>query len=209
MDKLLTVEEAKARLFAGLEEITGWKLQKSRNQLSRQAGDLVFQLNVCFDKANQSEKSIRTEMDLQFWCKAYGKTGDVNSIVGDMSYRSGKNDWFDITTEERLEAVLAELKGSLGETAVPLCERFAADYDAAVRSLTGEDLLKYRVWLRFIEDKLGREEAEKAAKAVYDRAPEPVKRQLAEFAATGKRGPWLRLDRNAKYMADHGLIPTL
>ena len=209
MEKLLTVEEAKARLFAGLEEITGWKLLKSRSELKKKVGDVVFQLNVFFNHYNRSYEYIGTEMDFRMWCRSYGKVDDVNTDVGFFSYRGDGNYYFDITTEEKLEAVLAELKVRLEETAVSLCERFEADHDAAVKRLAGEDLLKYRVWLRFIEDKLGREEAEKAAKTVYENAPEPVKKQLAEFAATGKSGPWLRMDRNAKYMAEHGLIPTL
>ena len=206
MEKLLTVEEARERLLAGLAEITGWKLLKSRSELSRQIGELVFQLNVSYSKDNRSEESVCAELDFRLWSKSYGKTGDANSIVADMSFREGSGGWFDITTEEKLEAVLARLARELRETALPLCERFAADFDAGVRSLTGEDLFKYRVWLRFIEDKLGREEAEKAARAICAQAPEPMKRQLAEYAAGGKLGGWLRMDRNAKYMAEHDLI---
>ena len=206
MEKMLTVEEAKERLFAGLEEITGWKTQKSRSQLSKTVGDLVFQLNALFSKNNRSGEYVGAEMDFRLWCRGYGKTDDANTIVGSMSYRAAGKDFFDVSSEEKLEAVLAELRGEIRETAVALCERFEADYDAAAKSLTGEDMFKYRIWLRFIEDKLGREEAENAARALCARAAEPVKRQLAEFAATGKIGPWLRMDPNAKYMAEHDLI---
>jgi hypothetical protein len=206
MEKLLTVEDAKTRLFAGLADITGWKLQKSRSQLNAQTNDLVFQLDVHFSKYNRSEESICADLDFCFWNRGYGKTGDVNSIVGNLSYRNGENSWFDISTEEKLGSVLRQLEPQLRDTAVNLFTRFETDYDAAMKKLVDEDLIKYRIWLRFIEDKLGREAVEQAARTLCEQAAEPMKRQLTEFAATGKIGGWLRMDRNAKYMAEHGLI---
>jgi len=187
MDKLLTVEEARARLFAGLEEITGWKLLKSQCMLKKKSNDVVFQLNVFFSHYNRSKEYIGTELEFCMWCRSYGKVDNANTDVGFFSYRGDVDHYFDITTEEKLEAVLATLKNVIGETALPLCQRFEEDFTAGVRSLTGDNFFKYNVWLRFIEDKLGREEAEKAARALYERVPDSVKQQMAEFLATGER----------------------
>ena len=127
-----------------------------------------------------------------------------SELVVIMEYKSSAT--AKLTKNQKLGSVLRQLEPQLRDTAIQLYTRFATDCDAAMRKLVDEDLIKYRVWLRFIEDKLGREAVEQAAQILCEQAAEPVKRQLAEFVATGKIGGWLRMDRNAKYMAEHGLI---
>lgn len=207
-DRALMLDEAYERLFAGLAGTTGWKLLKSRHCLKTQVGDLVFQLNFYFSKYNRAEEYIVTQADFRLWYKAYGKACNANTIVASVPYRKKDGGWYDITTEGKLTAVLADLAGEIGETAVELHERFLTDEAAALESLAGEDFFRFNVSIGFIEDRLGRQTAERLALASYERAIEPVKRQFAAFMSDGTVGGWLRNHRNYKYIAEHGLLPS-
>lgn len=139
-DKLLTVAEAKEKLYTSLSEYTGWKYLKSQCCIRKRVGDIVFDINFYSSKWNVFGEHIEVQCEFAFWSKQFDKICNVNSKIGFVSLQPKNNDWYDIYTEKKLHAAIVDLKGKIDDYAIPLVKRFEDDYCDAIAYLSDDDM---------------------------------------------------------------------
>lgn len=208
MKHTLSAEEAKTKLYGGLAEATGWNYLKSRNCLKKTVQDLVFEILFFSSKWNTSDQIVDINAEFVFWCKAYGKSYNINTFVGSMSYHPKKQYWYDISTQKKLEKTLKELTARISETAVDLSCRFENDYMGTVRALLNPEFDSYNIQLDFIADKLGAAAVKNKAQEIYDHSSDEEKQQLEDYKNGIRNKAWMLNRCNLKYIADHDLYKT-
>lgn len=205
-ENVFSVEEAKTYLYSELAKVTEWKYLKSQNCLKKTVNDLVFEIDFYSSKWNVSYENVEVNAEFRLWCKTYGKTCNVNSIVGHMSYKPEDNYWYDISTSDKLGNTLEELRNKITETALDLCVQFENDYMGTVNKLLDLEFEKYNIYLDFIADKLGILAIEDKAREIYDNTSDVVKQQIIDYKNGSKYKTWMLNRCNLKYIVDNNLV---
>ncbi len=139
MDKIFnSVDETISLFITKLSESTGFKYLKSRRALKKMVGSIVFEVLFFSSKWNEAGKSIEINADFRVSYKKYGVASTIHSIIAEKSFQEKNSYWFDISTEDKFEAVLNLFDKKLHATAVDLAERFAKDIDGASQYLLDE-----------------------------------------------------------------------
>lgn len=204
MEYSYSVEEATQILYGRLAEATGWKLLKSQRCLKKTVKELVFEIDFFSSKWNLSHQSVEVNAEFRLWNKSYGKL-PVNNVVASMPYNPDGGHWYDITTEEKLNQVLAELSKRINETAVNLCGRFEEDRRAAAEYLL-ECFDEYNVHLDFIADELGIDAIKDKARDICGALSDEEGQQIKDYKNGARNKTWMLNRCNLKYIVDNDLI---
>lgn len=205
MEYIYSVEEATQKLFDRLCEAMGWKFLKNRKSLKKTVKDLVFEILFFSSKWNASHQNIEINAEFRLINKSYGKL-PVNNVVASISYRPDGGTWYDISTEDKLNAVFEELNAKMQATAVSLCGQFEADPKAAAKGLLNDHFEEYNVYLDFIADTLGKDAITDKAQEIIADLSEEMKRQLEDYKNGSRDKMWMINRCNLKYIADNDLL---
>ena len=123
-----------------------------------------------------------------------------------MSYKPEDNYWYDISTSDKLENTLEELRKRITETAVDLCLQFENDYIGTVSKLLNSEFEKYNIYLDFIADRFGDLAIEDKAREIYDNTSYVVKQQIIDYKNGSKYKTWMLNRCNLKYIVDNNLV---
>lgn len=204
MEYNYSVEEATQNLYSRLAEATGWKLLKSQRCLKKTVKELVFEIDFFSSKWNVSHQIVEINAEFRLVNKNYGKL-PVDNVVASMPYNPDGGYWYDISMEEKLNSVFAELSKRINETAVDLCERFETDRRAAAEYLF-ERFDEYSVHLDFIADELGAEAVKEKAREICGALSDEVKQQVKDYKNGARNKTWMINRCNLKYIVDNDLI---
>lgn len=139
-EKILTVANAQEKLYNSLSEYTGWKFLKSQHCLRKRVGNIVFDIGFYSSKYNLSGEHIEVNCEFEFWNKQFDKICNVNSKIGFVFFHPGNDYWYDISTETKLNAAIADIKKKIDVYAIPLVKAFEDDYDGALSYLSSDDM---------------------------------------------------------------------
>ena len=135
IEKILSIQEAKQKVFDELINYTGWKFLKSQECLKLVVKDIVFEIQFYGSKYNCSYESIEINCEFLFWSKKLDKICNVNSKMGYIMFKPEENYWYDISTEQKINNVVNELKMKIDRYVLALIGEFEEDYNQALRNL--------------------------------------------------------------------------
>lgn len=206
MGNTLSVEQATQMLYERLSESTGWKLLKSQRCLKKTVGELVFEIDFYTSKWNRSDEYVGVNAGFSVWNKSYDKKLCVNSIVLSTMLTPKDEQWFDITTQEKLDNVYADLNEMIQQTAVSLADSFEKDRESAVRKLVDEYFFDYNVHIDYAVQVLGKDAVMQTAQEIYDGLTDKVRQQIPEYQSGKKTAAWMLNRSNLRYIIDNELV---
>lgn len=208
MDLLLSVEEATSTVYSELEEFTGWKFVKSQRCMKKKVGDLEFVIHFFTSKWNASHEYVGINADLRIVYKKLGKL-PVQNVVASYGYRPKIGDdtyWYDISTKEKLDAVIKTLKREIGSTALQLAADMEKDKKEAVKTLLEKHFEDYHVKLEFAADVLGMDAIVQKAHSIVDALSDEEKQDLSDYKNGKRTKTWMMNPTNLRFIADHNLM---
>ena len=206
MDNSLSVEQAVQTLLERLSESTGWKLLKSQRCLKKSVGELVFEVDFYTSKWNKSNEYVGVNAGFSVWNKSYDKRLSVNSIVASKMLTPKGEQWFDITTQQKLDSVCDELNEMIGQTAVSLADLFEKDRVSAVKKLVDEHFFEYNVHIDYAAQVLGNDAVMQRAQEICDSLSDKVRQQIPDYKNGAKSAAWMLNRGNLRYIIDNRLI---
>lgn len=206
-NKKFTVDEAIQTFLRQLSERTGWKYLKSGKCVKKVIGKLVFEIRLYSSKWNLSKEKVEIQCECQMWSKDFDKTCNVKSGVGYYKIIISEDDWWDITTEERLSQVLEKVMDNLKESVLPLSDLFEDNFEKAAVLLGSKEYInKYRVKFKFIDLIAGREYITEVATDYYDSLPEAMKEDSIRYINGARDRSWMINPSNLRYIIDQKII---
>lgn len=205
--KLLSVEDATSRLYNALAIYTGWKFLKSQRCLKKTIGDLVFQIDFFTSKWNTSYERVEVQCECQMWCKKFDKELNVNSQIGYYPLNPSNVVWHDISDEQKLSDVIAQISERLNETIMPLSKAFEEDFTSAATQLAEEhNFQKYHIRLQFLDVYVGRQYIYKLARNYVDSLSDVMKQDMLKYKQGDRSKSWMINPSNLKYIIDNDLL---
>jgi hypothetical protein len=206
MENALSVEQATQTLYTKLSECIGWKLLKSQRCLKKTVGELVFEIDFYSSKWNSSFESVRVNAALYVWNKSFDKRMSVNSVVSSLMYTPVGGTWFDISAQQKLDYVCAELAERFQNTAVRLAQMFEQNRESAVRELLDKYFYEYDVRLDYAAQILGEQAVKYRAQEIMDALSDTVKKQIPEYLSGARNAQWMFNRSNLRYIIDNQLV---
>ena len=205
-----SVQEAQEKLFSLLHKSTGWRFLKSSKILKNSIGNLAFEIHFRSSKWNQSHQIIDIQACFYLVYKKYGKLAVDNTVASVMyepeAARSDNPNWYDISTERKLNATYEELNTKIQNTAVRLYQQYEKDIVSATRDLFENHFEEYRVHLDFVADILGRDIIMPKAKEIYEMLSDSWKQQVVDYKNGARNKAWMINRNNLKFIVDNELI---
>ncbi len=138
----------------------------------------------------------------------------VGSIVFEVLFFSSKwnevqeknSYWFDISTEDKFEAVLNLFDKKLHATAVDIADRFAKDIDGACQYLLDEVFDDYNVALDFLDEMLGTDRIMYRIREISDSLSDTEYQQIKDYRNGARNVQWMLNRCNLHYIVDKGYI---
>ena len=208
MDLRLSVEEATSTVYSELEEYTGWKFLKSQRCLKKKVGDLESVISFFTSKWNASHEYVGINADLRIVYKKLGKLL-VQNVVASYGYRPKIGDdtyWYDISTKEKLDAVIKTLKSEIASTALQLAADMEKDKKEAVKTLLEKHFEDYHVKLEFAADVLGLNAIVQKAHSIVDALSDEERQDLSDYKNGKRTKTWMMNPTNLRFIADHNLM---
>ena len=93
-------------------------------------------------KYNVSGERIEVNCEFEFWNKQYDKICNVNSKIGFVFFQPNNDYWYDISTEDKLNATISDIKKKIDNYVFLLVRVFEEDYCSAIAYLSSDDMQK-------------------------------------------------------------------
>ena len=192
MNKIFnSVDETISLFITKLSESTGFKYLKSHRTLKKVVGSIVFEVLFFSSKWNEAGKSIEINADFCVSYKKYGAASTIHSIIAEKSFQEKNSYWFDISTEDKFEAVLNLFDKKLHATAVDLADRFAKDIDGACQYLLEEVFDDYNVALDFLDEMLGTVRIMYRIREISDSLSDTEYQQIKDYRNGARNVQWM------------------
>ena len=208
MEEFLSVQDATNKVFTELEEFTGWKLLKSQRRLKKKIGSLELYIDFFTSKWNTSYRYVGLNAEFSMAYKKLGKL-PFKHIVAYCAYHPLTGDdlyWYDISTTDKLEAVIDELKQRIQNTALTLEKQIENDLENAVQSMLDDHFEEYRVRLEFAADILGTDAIKPQVQTVIESLTDVQRQQVLDYKNGARTIPWMNNPNNLKYIVDNNWI---
>ena len=199
------VNETISLFISKLSEATGYKYLKSSRSLKKTIGQMVFEVLFFSSKWND-DNNIEINADFRVSYKKIGAPSTINGIVACKSFRSEKDYWYDISSEDKFDEILDYFKMELQRTAVDLSDRFDKDFKDACRYLLEEKFYEYDVFFDFLIDVLGEEEVMYQVNDFIEQLSESDRQQIVEYKKGARDKAWMLNRSNMQFIADNGYI---
>ena len=214
---LLSVEEAKDRLYREISEHLGWKFLKSQQSFKKVVNNLVFEIQFYSSKWNSSNENIEIQCELRLWCKKFDKIdknctdiykeNNVHSSVGFYAFTPPAGSWWNVTYDTDLSDVIKQLCDQFDEIAIPFYNQFETDFDKAVQMLSDEKIFnQYNISFKFIDHYAGRDYIVELAQKYYNSLSSVCKQDIVNYKNGATDKSWMINPSNLKYIIDNGII---
>lgn len=207
MKELLSVEEATSEVYSSLEEFTGWKYSKSQRCLKKKVVDLELAIRFSTSKWNRSHEYVGINAVCHVICKKLGKL-PVQNVVADFGYHPTEGSdlyWFDISTKEKLMAVIEILKHAIQTTALELADHLEKDYNGAVSEMLEYHFEEWNVRLEYIANVLGTDAIVPKVHSIVESLTDEQKQEIEDYKNGKRTKTWMLNPTNLKYIIDNGL----
>ncbi|MCR5599334.1 MAG: hypothetical protein K6G33_01120 [Ruminococcus sp.] len=204
-ERYLTINDAETTLISSLANELDFKYLKSQKCLKKTVKKLDFILNFYSCKWNKVGDRIEVNVGFHIYNKNYGKI-PVDSVVASKMIKPKDKEWFDITTEEKLNEVFAELRKVLNVEIKSLCSMFEKNYNEAVEYLFNEKFDEFNVHLDYIADTLGKDIIQNKVKQISDSFSADIINQIEEYKNGARNKMWMLNRNNIKYIVDNNYI---
>lgn len=201
----MSIDEALTFLLSSIANELDFEYYKSKKCLKKTVKNLEFILEFYSNKWNKAGESIEVNVGFHIYNKDYGKLS-VESVIASKMYKPKDKEWYDITTKEKLDKVIAKLGSDLKEEIKNLYLRFEDDYIDAVEYLFKEKFDEFNVYLDFIADNLGKDRILDKAKEIYANLSDNMLAQIDEYKKGIRNKTWMLNRNNIKYIVDNNLI---
>lgn len=121
---ILDAAEAKARLYQGLAEYTGWAFLKSGPSLKKQIGDVVLDIVFYSSKYNNLQHVVDVNGEFRIWVRALDRTCNANSKIGSLNIRPENGGWYDLSTQDALNRALHDMQEKIKRYVFPAADAF-------------------------------------------------------------------------------------
>ena len=192
-----------ASFIIKLSEATGFKYLKSQRALKQTIGSMVFEVSFYSSKWNLWPESIQINAAMWVSYKKYGVGPRAANTIASKSIQAENDYWFDITTAEKYEEVLALFVRELNSTAVDLADRFRKDPELAAKYLLDEKFYEYRVALDFLEDILGADAIQYRITEMVEALSDDERQQIMDYKNGARNKTWMLNRCNLRYIADN------
>lgn len=197
----MQIEEALSFLLSSLADELGYKYYKSKRCLKKTVKNLEFVLDFYSNKWNKSGESIEVNAGFHIYNKKYGKS-PAESVIASKMYKPDDKEWYDISSQEKLDEVTDELCNVLREEIGDLYLRFEENYTAAVEYLFNDKFSEFNVYLDFIADNLGTDKIMVKANEIYTNLSDDMLAQIDDYKKGIKNKKWMLNRNNIKYIVD-------
>lgn len=204
-DNFLSIEDAETILLSSIANELGFQYYKSKKRLKKTVKDLVFVLDFYSCKWNKAGYKVEVNAGFHIYNKKYGKI-PIDSVIASKMYKPKDKEWYDITTEEKLEKVIIELIDIFKVEIQSLYLRFERNYIEAVEYLFEEKFDEFNVYLDFVADTLGKDAILHKVKQISSNFTDDIKAQIYEYRKGIRNKKWMLNRSNIKYIVDNNLI---
>ncbi len=201
----MSIDDALSSLMLSIGKELDFEYYKSRRCLKKTIKDLTFVLDFYTCKWNKIGDKIETNVGFHIYNKDYGKL-PVESVIASKMYKPKDKEWYDITSEEKLDEVIDELSNVLKQEIGNLYLRFENNYIDAIEYLFNEKFNEFNVYLDFIADNLGKDRTLNKAKEIYFNLSDDMIAQINEYKKGVRNKTWMLNRNNIKYIVDNNLI---
>lgn len=203
-ENYLSIEEAETTLLSAIAEELDFQYLKSKKCLKKVMKDLVFTIDFYKCKWNKAGDKIEVNAGFHIFYKKYGKL-PVESVVASKMYKPEDKEWFDITSRDKLNAVIKVLSESFKDEVLDIYHRFEENYVEAVKFLLDNKFNEFNIYLDFVADALGREAILKKANQISDGFSDEIREQIIEYKKGSRNKKWMLNRSNIKYIVDNDL----
>lgn len=197
-----TVKERIDSFICEINEEINWKYLKSSRALKKRIGDLVFQIDFHSSKYNDADQ-IEIRSECSAYCKSYGNL-PAERMIAYIPFLTDADYWWDITDDDKGKKVSLMLIKEIETKVLPIVGEMERDFSGGLKSLVyGYGFKAFFNSIRLIDERLGREEALKAAEE-YAGGFTKMEKNILKGFAKGKRP--LVNERNLRYMVENRLI---
>lgn len=201
----MSIDEALTFLLSSIAKELDFKYYKSSKCLKKTFKNLNFVLDFYSNKWNKAGESIEVNIGFHIYNKEYGKL-PAESVIASKMYKPKDKEWYDVTTKEKLDKVIASLGNNLKEEIGNLYFRFENNYIEAIEYLFKEKFDEFNVYLDFVADNLGKDRILDKSKEIYTNLSDDMITQIDEYKKGARNKTWMLNRNNIKYIVDNDLI---
>lgn len=165
----------------------------------------MFEVDFYTSKWNRSNEFVGVNAGFSVWNKSYDKRLSVNSVILSKMLTPKDEQWFDITTQQKLDNAFIELNGMIEQTAVRLADEFEKDRETAVRKLVDEYFFDYNVHIDYAAQVLGNDAVKQRAHEICDSLSDKVRQQIPDYKNGARSATWMLNRGNLRYIIDNRL----